>query len=403
MKGKYIWIFLILLKSWNVWGQSDSIVVYDPQTRTVKVIPPVAYHTTVTFDKTSGSIGAMGNQTALSLLCPTSHLMDGTAFTEIARAELFFNITDFPIRTATRLFRYVNDSLCGACSGILVGKNMVLTAAHCIRDKDNKKWRGDSTLIATGYDNGKFHALLPQSMVSKYYIFNSYYTAKSGIRDFALLQLKDPIGEQTGWIGMAFNTDPQYFSNKVFHKLSYPADASLVDTAIHVNGDTLYYNYGNIDVLYAGSLGLNSPKARLIPGQSGSSLFYTDNTDYYSMGVAIFSSNYTHYGITNQVFYQFKNLIENYATVNSIESYEKSICRVYPNPLREYAHIEFDNPHFLTHSLVVFNSYGQLVRTYDDIQSNRVRFDKGILPGGLYIYKLCRNGQVVAMGKFIIQ
>jgi len=192
-----------------------------------------------------------------------------------------------------------------------------------------------SILIATGYDNGEFHPSLPNSIVSKYYLFKSYYSGKSPIKDFALLELAQPIGQQTGWIGIGFTSDTSYYSNKVFHKLSYPGDASMIDTSIHVNGDTLYYNYGEIDVLNPVSIGLRSSEARLIPGQSGSSLFYTDNSDYYSMAVAVYSSAYNHYCITNEVFYQFKNVMNNFVTSTAEELLVQNELLVYPNPFGE--------------------------------------------------------------------
>ena len=399
MKFNYLLIILWLLTFSEVSAQLDTIIVYNVNTQVTNAITPVWIDSIITFDKTDHSLGLM-NQVPLSVTAPTSNLYSGTEFMKIERAELYSNLTDFPISAATRLFIFNQDTLGGYCSGILVSENLVLTAAHCIRNYSSGTWKGDSILIATGYDNGEFHTSLPSSIVSKYYIFKSYYSSISTNKDYALLELAQPIGQQTGWIGMGFTSDTNYYSNKVFHKLSYPADASMVDTSIHVNGDTLYYNYGKIDVLNATSIGLISSEAKLIPGQSGSSLFYTDNIDYYSMAIAIYSSQYRHFAITNEVFYQFKNVMDNYVTASVENVIIKNDLNVYPNPLGELVTIEFSNTQNLPHTLTIFNSIGDIV-TQEITRLNKVRIDGGNLTSGLYILRLENSKGLVTTKKMI--
>ena len=154
------------------------------------------------------------------------------------------------------------------------------------QNSTTQNWLYDSLLIAPAYDNGSYQPSLPNSVVEKYYVFKSYYN-HSANDDIALLQLREPVGQQVGWIGIAFSSDPSYFSNKVFHKLSYPAVPNPNNPSQVYNGDTLYYNYGYIDVINS-FLGINSHDAYGVPGQSGSSLFYTDNNQYFSFGVLSF-------------------------------------------------------------------------------------------------------------------
>ena len=399
MKFNYILIAFCLLTNSEVSAQVDTIIVYNVNTQVTSMIDPVSFDSTITFDKSNHSFGLM-NDVPLNTTAPTSNLYSGTEFMKNERAELHFNLTDYPISATTRMFRYNLDTLSGCCSGFLVSDKLVLTAAHCIRNYTLGAWRGDSILIATGYDNGDFHTSLPSSVVSKYYIFNSYYTATSGSKDFALLELSEPIGLETGWIGMGFSSDTSFYSGKVFHKLSYPADASMIDTSIHVNGDTLYYNYGEIDVLAPTSIGLVSPEAFLIPGQSGSSLFYTDNSDYYSMAIAIYSSQYKHFTISNEVFYQFKNVMDNYVTSSTDELILKDDLNVYPNPFDELLIIEFSNPRNLPHTLTIFNSMGEVVRQVIT-SSNRVQIDGENLTTGLHILRLHNSEGMVKTKKLI--
>lgn len=388
MKRNYILPFLFALILCDVYSQSDTIIAYDVRSQSVSEILPVLFDESAIFEHTSHSLGLM-DKVELDLNPPNWNLYAGTEFMKMERAELFFDIANYPVCTAVKLFNFTNDSLSQGCSGVLVGENLVLTAAHCISDHQGN-WRADSIMVATGFDNGEYHSDLPRSIVSKYYIFKSYYDSRSSM-DYALLELEKPIGQQAGWIGMAFTTDTSFFSDKVFHKFSYPIDASSVDTTIHVNGDTLYYNYGKIDMLSDHLLGLNSDEARLIPGQSGSSLFFTDNFDYYTLGIAIFSSHYIHYRISNNVFYQFKNVMDNYTGTSINHIVKKDGFTIYPNPVSNIARVEFDNRSNQTYTISIFDIMGRIVKT-ESTTENTLHIDGSVLHSGVYQVVLSAKG-----------
>lgn len=149
---------------------NDTMVVYDYQSKTMSLIPPVAYDTNVTFDHTSSFVGTLGNQISLSLTPPTTNLFSGSNFSDLARAELFFDVTNYPIRTAISLGLYHQDTLRQKfCSGILIGKNLVLTSGHAVYW--NGTFWGDSISAAPAYDNGQYQTSLPTSVVEKAYFF----------------------------------------------------------------------------------------------------------------------------------------------------------------------------------------------------------------------------------------
>lgn len=334
---KYIIFVYIFSYSLNVNGQIDSLISYDVNSKSITIIPGVNYDSTVTFEQTSFSIGSLGNQSLLSLTVPINNVFSGSQFSDIERAALHFNISEYPIRTATKLLYYNKDTLGGGCSGILVGKDLVLTAGHCVGRFNNKKWNGDSILVIPDYDNGEHQLGMKATVVTKYYLFKSYYDGNIQ-KDYALLKLKEPIGEEIGWVGIGFHSDETFYTDNVFHKFSYPGIANLCDKSKVYNGDTMYYNYGKISPLSnRNELGVKN--ACGIPGQSGSSFLYTDNLNYYSVGIQIWMTSYNHYKITNNVFYQFKNIID--SQVSGIyENVESSKIQIFPIPTKGFLNIQ---------------------------------------------------------------
>lgn len=383
-----------------VFAQSDTIIVYNVAKKTIDTLQPVKYDTSILFDKTNSHIGTLGNKVELSTTPPTTNLINQTQFSDIARADQFFDIEKYPVRTAIRLVYYRNGKRRGACSGIMVGRNMVLTAAHCVCDILDKSFKYDSLEIIPGYNNGNINPLLPTSFVEKIYFPKMYYD--NGYSDIALLQLQEPVGEKIGWIGMAFTLDPFYFDNKVLHKFSYPAVPNPDDTTQKFNGDTLYYNYGFIDKLDKNSIGLKSPYSYGIPGQSGSSLFYTDNYDYITFGVLTWSHQYYHFQITNSVFYQFKNIIENNTTIitNDYSNIDDWII-ISPNPFTSQTTIliKKKTPYV---DIDIFTIHGIQIKTIKHLTNDNIILDCENLPKGVYIVRIMYDGKTTYSGKIHI-
>jgi hypothetical protein len=76
---------------------------------------------------------------------------------------------------------------------------------------------------------------------------------------------------------------------------------------------------------------------------------------------------------------------------------------IYPNPLFSgYATFTFDNPLQLPHSLLLYNTLGQVVKRWDDITSASLNIERYGLPGGLYYYRLLNETGEVATGKIVI-
>jgi hypothetical protein len=341
-------------------AQFDTIMGYHIDSQVSFSVPPVMYNATVTSDSTSSFIGSFPGTASLPAASPTLNVFPGSAFTKPARADLFFNVNDYPVRTAVKIMFYY-EGIARKCSGILTGPNTVLTAAHCTYDWVNKKWGAnnkvyDSILVYPSFDKGLPNSNFGKSKVRNIYVFKKFQDATAW-EDISVLELNEPLGLATGWVGLAFNSNDVFFQNKPFHKLSYPAAPSVINPSEIYNGDTLYYNYGFIDLPQ--TLGISSPSVAGIQGQSGSSLFYQNAPgNCHTFGVFNFSTNYNHYRIKVHSFYQLKNLLENYATSVNENPEITNAPRIYPNPATDFISIESTEPG----KLLIFNATGKLVK-----------------------------------------
>lgn len=377
----YTFIFLTIKYK----AQPDTMIVYDLIAHKIDTVLPVTFNQSITSDKTSSSLGTLANPVNLSLSPPTTNLFSGSNFSALAKASSFFNLSDYPVRTAVALRTYSNSVSSRLCSGIMIAPRFVLSAGHCACLNGNFKIY-DSIQAIPAYNNGSIPSNIPASMVKRIYIFKTYYD-NTHWDDISLYELKEPIGIQTGWVGIGFNSNPNFTLNKVFHKFSYPGAPQPSNPSVVYNGDTLYYNYGYIDETQ-NYYQVNSSAAEGVPGQSGSSFLYTDNSEYYSVGVMNFSTQYMHYKITNPVFYQLKNIIVNNPL--SVKENKGIISKVnlYPNPFRGKAVLEFEYDPSEKYTLQIKDGMGRTVKTINGIDNGQLTISQDNLTTGLYFLQL---------------
>ncbi len=77
--------------------------------------------------------------------------------------------------------------------------------------------------------------------------------------------------------------------------------------------------------------------------------------------------------------------------------------KLFPNPMKDFVIMEFNNAQGRTYTLTLADQWGRLVRTVDNIRGNQVRIDRNELANGIYFFQLQTTDQTAATGKIIIE
>ena len=96
-----------------------------------------------------------------------------------------------------------------------------------------------------------------------------------------------------------------------------------------------------------------------IPGQSGSSLLYTDNVQSLAIGKCSWANQSTHTRLTRGLFYAFKEFIDgvhNGVSQNRIRPIGYVLMNPYPNPFNPTTTISFSIPEKAIVSLRLYDT-----------------------------------------------
>ncbi len=157
-------------------------------------------------------------------------------------------------------------------SGVLIGPNDLLTAAHVIYREEYGGWVTQVQVTPGRYLDKRPHGVLEATSIS---VPIEWRVDGLLAYDYGFITLDSSAGYITGWFNYGYVDETVTFVGHEMVTLGYPYDKG---------GDVLYYNNGTIDRI-DGDILYFTDDLDIMPGQSGSPLIYDNDGSYIVLGV----------------------------------------------------------------------------------------------------------------------
>ena len=237
---------------------AGQAVGYDTATGTTQIIPKNSNELTPGSSAPNfGSRGPLGSE---------SRAMRGSSQESVIGPDgriLITSTTTFPWRAQAKLFVTFPNGRISGCSGTLIQAKYLLTAGHCVHNKDYGGWYKKIEVVP-GLNNT--YKPYGSALATYARTYQSWIKNQSPNSDMALVTLDKSIGNTTGWLAY------KYYStiNGVTANIAgYPGDKG---------GLKLYYHSGPISSSTAQRV---SYSIDTFGGQSGSGVYrLTDGKRY---------------------------------------------------------------------------------------------------------------------------
>ena len=227
---------------------------------------------------------------------------------DLYTSEITQNPEMWPNSPTVRIIAVWPSGKTSACSGMLVQKAHILTAAHCTFTHSPENCIGEKSCWVEDlqiYNDANPDVVQPASFI-KILTWTDWTENRDYAGDLACVALTSPLGEEIGWLGFGYHNDPSknYFPSASFEYTSYPVESPY-------NGETMTTWRGQFNKILEHQFYSADPSQE---GQSGASSHCPDaNHVIYSVVSHTFKisndSLTSHTRITSDKFYAIRDWI----------------------------------------------------------------------------------------------
>jgi len=324
-------------------------------------------------------------------------LVPSTKFSKPQVASDIFDLNNYPVSSAVKLFSTSNGGRRDLCSGVMVSDRHVLSSAHCVLEAYTTNVNTTEVEATIYYDVSIDIERTYSSRVAKMYFLEGWNISYG--EDMALLELEENIGTISGWMSIGYNEDDDFFIDRHLHKLSYPAYNTPFNDYPY-NGDTLFYSHGDIDFVNDNFLGIVGHISG-VGGESGSAIFdHIESERCVAYGVLTWLGNYSHSRFNKERYYAFTDVLKSDVSTPTTEVSVGVNINLYPNPASHEIHLEIDQKLPQSAMVNIYNVQGH--RLYQgSLDGLETHININNLPKGTHFLHITDNNRIVFISPFL--
>lgn len=213
--------------------KKSKIVMYDSVTNQTTEINMTEVKNSIL--STNNTNGGIVNHTEPYDPYPRKTILNSIASYNDGLLHKVSDTSVFPHRVTCRISFDVYGAM-KIASGFLVGKNLLLTSAHCVMNEEDNDNTFAEWVAWPGYNRGDYNGI--SSGWSKIIYPADWKNDHSTYNDWCLCILNEDIGSQVGWFGCQSYGVNSEMKGLAVRNIGYPVDYNT--------GSIQYYTIGNI-------------------------------------------------------------------------------------------------------------------------------------------------------------